>query len=418
MEPNVRPPNTALQVIGVQDVRVTNEMRLLHLIRDRQPVSRTDVVKETGLRPGTVSVVVNRLLKSGFIYEAEEAPSKGGRRAVYLEVNARKAYAVGLSIQAHESIYIVSDFNGRVMSQESMATGRDAEVFLRSLGREIAGHVTNNYADEEFAEIGVSIPGLLDRRAGTVVSSPNLGWRNVAVREILESEIRLPVQIENDANAAALSELWYGPLGISNAYSLLFVLVVDGIGTGFILNGELHIGSTVGSGGFGHISMDPQGPLCSCGNIGCWEALAADPATVKAFQSKNPTQAERVQTMQELVDLALSGESAAVRQVQETATLLGRGIRGLAQGLTPQVIVLGGEIARAWPLVKPILDHELHSVYLIEGMSLPLLRCATVAQPSLSGSIPLAFRSVFKRENERPRRAVFKHRKHVKEAIG
>ncbi|MDQ2844499.1 MAG: ROK family transcriptional regulator [Acidobacteriota bacterium] len=397
----MRSLNTNLQVLGVQDVRETNEMRLLHLIRDRQPVSRADLIKETGLRPGTVSVVVNRLLKSELIYEAEEAPSKGGRRAVYLQVNAEKAYAVGVSVGVQQSVYVVSDFNGRVLSQRSLPSEREAAPFFASLGREIANHLKADYANSRFAGIGVSVPGLVDRDNGVVVSSPNLGWLNVPVRQLLENEVKLPVQVENDANAAALSELWYGPLEASRAQSLLFVLVVDGIGTGFILNGELHIGSSIGSGGFGHISMDPSGPLCSCGNIGCWEALAADPATVKRFQNKSPKLASLVRSVHDIIALAVNGESSAVRQIRETATLLGRGIRGLAQGLTPEVIVVGGEITEAWPLIESTLKEELRSGYLIEGLSLPQLRRASTENPSLFGAIPLALRSVLKNEKRR-----------------
>jgi predicted NBD/HSP70 family sugar kinase len=391
-----------LQVLGIQDVRDTNEMRLLHLIRDRQPISRTDVVNETGLRPGTVSVVVNRLLKSGFVYEAEEAPSKGGRRAVYLQVNAEKAYAVGLSIGVHQSVYVVSDFNGRVLSQRTLRTSRNAEPFLRELGQQIASHLNANYPNGRISGVGASVPGLLDRSNGVVVFSPNLGWSNVPIRSLLQEQVNLPVCIENDANAAALSELWYGPLGVSSAHSLLFVLVVEGIGTGFILNGELHIGSSVGSGGFGHISMDPQGPPCSCGNRGCWEALASDPATVKQFQKRNPQFAGGVRSVHDIVGLALGGESGAIQQINDTAALLGRGIRGLAQGLTPEVIIVGGEIAEAWSLVEPVLKGELRSGYLIEGLSLPRLRRASVENPSLFGAIPLALRSVLKNENRRP----------------
>lgn len=389
-----------LQVLGMQDVRETNELRLLHLIRDRQPVSRTDVVKETGLRPGTVSVVVSRLIRSGFIYEAEEAPSKGGRRAVYLQVNSEKAYAVGLSIGVHRSVYVVSDFNGRVLSQKSVTTGHEAEPFLRSLGQQIRDDLKKGYANARFSGIGVSVPGLLDRSEGVLVSSPNLGWNRVPIGRLLESAVNLPVVLENDANAAALSELWYGPRDFSSAPTLLFVLVVEGLGTGFILDGGLHIGSSVGAGGFGHISMDPNGPLCSCGNAGCWEALAADPATLKAFRKKNPGLAGGVRSVHDIVSLALNGEAAAIQQIKQTATFLGRGIRGIAHGLTPEVIVVGGEITEAWALVEPAIKDELRSGYLIDGLSLPHLRRASVENPSLFGAIPLALRSVLKNEKQ------------------
>lgn len=385
-----------LRVLGVEDVRDTNEMRLLHLIRDRQPVSRTEVVKETGLRPGTVSVVVNRLLRSGFVYEAEEAPSKGGRRAVYLQVNSEKAYAVGLSIGVHQSIYLVSDFNGRVLSQRTFRTSRNADSFLKQLAQDISAHLESNYGKAHFSAVGVSVPGLLDRTEGTIVFSPNLGWKDVPIRRLLNHELHLPVEIENDANVAALAELWYGPMEISSAHSLLFVLIVEGIGTGFIHNGELHIGSSVGSGGFGHIPMDPQGPRCSCGNIGCWEALASDQATISRFQKKHPTLAAGVRSIHDMVGLAMSGGKEARQQLLYTATLLGRGIRGLAQGLSPEVIVVGGQITEAWSLIEPVLKDELHSGYLIQGLSLPEIRRASVESPSMFGAIPLALRSIFR----------------------
>jgi predicted NBD/HSP70 family sugar kinase len=391
----VRLGKPGVRVLGVEDVRDTNEMSVLHLIRDRQPVSRADLVRETGLRPGTVSVVVTRLLRTGFIYEAEEAPSKGGRRAVYLQVNSEKAYAVGLDIGARESVYLVSDFNGRVLGQRRVRTSRDAEPFLQQLGKDIAALLQANYGKANFLAAGVSVPGLLDRHEGTLVFSPNLGWRNVPIRKLLEAELGLPVRIENDANAAALGELWYGPMEVSSAHSLLFVLVVEGIGTGFILNGELHIGSSVGAGGFGHISLDPRGPACSCGNAGCWEALASDDATLGRFHKKHPELASSVRSVHDIVGLAINGHADARRQLVITAQLLGRGIRGLAHGLTPEIVVVGGQIAEAWSLIEPAIRTELRSGYLIEGLSLPQLRRASVENPSMFGSIPLALRTIF-----------------------
>ncbi len=389
------------RILGVQDVRDTNELYFLHLIRDRQPVSRTDLVRETGLRAGTVSVVVNRLLKAGFIYEAEEAPSQGGRRAVYLQVNAEKAYAVAINIGVHQSVYLVSDFNGRVLSQRTCRTRENAPEFLLSLSREITAHLQNYYPKAQIWAVGVSVPGLLERSEGTLVYSPNLGWRDVPVRAILQKELNLPVYVENDANTAALSEFWYGPLDVSKAYSLLFVLIVEGIGTGFILNGELHIGTRVGSGGFGHISLDPVGPLCSCGNVGCWEALASDEATLASFHHAHPDRAKTVHSVRDLAQLALNGDQPAIDQILKTSSYIGRALRGLAHGLAPEVIVVGGQITEAWPLMEPVLQRELKSGYLLAGVSLPNLRRASVEAPSLFGAIPLALRTMLQEDRVR-----------------
>ncbi len=394
-----------LEVLDVEDVRDTNETRFLHLIRDRQPVTRTELAAETGLRPGTISLIVNRLRRNGFVHEGKEAPSKGGRRAVYLQVNAEKAYAVGISIGVHQSVYLVSDFNGRILSQRSVSTRRDAERFLHQLGKEIAAHLKQNYRESQFWGVGVTAPGLIDREQGKLVYSPNLGWADVPIARFLKRSLKLPIYLENDANAAALSELWYGPMEIASAHSLLFILVVEGIGTGFILNGELHIGSRIGLGGFGHMQLDSQGPPCSCGNIGCWEALASDDATVARFLRKHPGRSREVGSVHDLVTFALNGDKAASDQLLTTASVIGKGIRGLAQGLAPEVVVVGGEIAEAWSLIEPALRKEIRSGYLIDGVSEPILRRASVDRPSMFGTIPLCLRSIFRNRGKQEQAA-------------
>jgi predicted NBD/HSP70 family sugar kinase len=386
-----------LRMLDVEDVRETNELKLLHLIRDRQPISRADLVRQTGLLAGTVSVIVNRLLRAGVIYEGEEAPSSGGRRPTYLQVNAEKAYVLGISIGVQQTSYAVSDFNGRLLIQRSLRTEADSEAFLTRLGSQFSTLLKTNFQRSRFAAVAVSVPGLIDRMAGCVVRSPNLGWSDVPVRSILEKQLGLPVHVENDANAAALSELWYGPMEVWRAHCMLFVLIVEGIGTGLILNGELYVGSRIGMGGFGHISMDPSGPRCSCGNVGCWEALGSDHAALTRFRDSPNNAGQQVSSMGDLVDLAHSGDECARKELLRTASLIGRGLRGLAHGMAPDVIVIGGQIATAWAMIEPILSSELQSEYLVAGTSKPLLRPASVDQPSLFGAIPIALRTVLQR---------------------
>ena len=202
-----------LRMLAVEDVRETNELKLLHVIRDRQPISRADLVKATGLRAGTISVIASRLLKAGVVHEGESAPSGGGRPATYLQINAEKAYVAGISIGVHDTVYGVSDFNGRILNQRTLRTEGDGPAFLDQLGKDIATHLKTGFRRASFAGVGVSVPGLVDRQDGRLVRSPNLGWRDIPLRSILESKLNLPVHVENDANAAALSELWYGADG-------------------------------------------------------------------------------------------------------------------------------------------------------------------------------------------------------------
>jgi predicted NBD/HSP70 family sugar kinase len=339
---------------------------------------------------------VNRLIRSSIVYEGAEAPSSGGRRPTYLQVNAEKAYVIGISIGVQQSFYGISDFNGRILNRRTQKTELDAALFLTRIAKDIASDLKEKFRRPRLAGVGVSIPGLVDRLDGHLVRSPNLGWSDVPIRSILERELEIPVFVENDANAAALSELWYGPIDLWAAHCIVFVLVVEGIGIGLILNGELYVGSRIGLGGFGHVPMDPQGPLCSCGNVGCWEALASDRATLSRFAQLS-TDGNHAGSVRELIGLATSGDRRACEALQVTGRSLGRGIRGLAHGLSPELIVIGGEITGAWPMIEGIVNSEMQGEYLLAGISRPGVRPASVDQPAFFGAFPVGLRSVLQK---------------------
>ena len=190
-------------MVGVHDIRDINQTVFLHLIREKQPISRADIAKITGLRAGTVSSIVNRLIKSGLVYEGTEGPSSGGRPPKYLYINSESFYVLAIDIGVTDSVYAVSDFSGRILQQRSMLTEGEPEEFLAGLADAIINLVASHFPRARFAAVGVSLPGLIDRETGSIVSSPNLEWTDVPVRKILQEKLELPVFVENDANAAA-----------------------------------------------------------------------------------------------------------------------------------------------------------------------------------------------------------------------
>jgi transcriptional regulator of PTS gene len=391
-----RPDTKSLKMVGVRDARDINQTVFLHLIRERQPISRADIVKATGLKPGTVSAIVNRLIRARLVYEGAEGPSSGGRPPRYLHVNAESAYVLALDIGVRKTVYAVSDFNGRILMQRAVITEGDPKEFLQSLAGEAAKLVKNQYPRARFEAVGVSVPGLVDRADGAVIASPNLGWNLVPVRSILEERLSLPVYVENDANAAAFAELWYGPLDEVNVRTLLCVLVVEGLGTGLIINGELHVGTRIGLGGFGHMTMQPNGLVCTCGRRGCWETLASDRATLARYCALAKTRAAKsLQTLTELVTMAKKGDGLALEAIKTTAEYLGEGVASLAHGLSPEAIVIGGQIADAWDIVGPIIKERIHSNYIVPPMSF-VVRPSSVQQPSLFGAIPIALQHCFR----------------------
>lgn len=383
-----------LKMIDVHDVRDINQTILLHLIRERQPISRAEISKTTGLRPGTVSSIVNRLIRKGVIREGAEGPSSGGRKPRFLYINGENAYVLAIDIGVRETVYAVSDFNGRILKQKSVMTKGKPQIFLKNLCTEIKKTISKNYSRVKFEAVGVSVPGLVNRTTGEVAVSPNLEWNNAPVKKLIEDELGLPVYVENDANAAAFSELWYGPLDEIKIKTLLYILVVDGLGTGLIINGNLHIGSEIGLGGFGHMCIEPNGELCSCGRKGCWETLASESATIARYSRLTNNKSDSI-TITEIITKANDGDKQAIAAIKATAEYLGDGIASIAHGLSPEIIVIGGDISAAWNLIEPIIKKKLKSEYIIPSIAKMEVRPASVTQPSLFGAIPIALQNFF-----------------------
>jgi predicted NBD/HSP70 family sugar kinase len=385
-----------MKIVDINDIRNINQTVLLHLIRERQPISRVEIARITGLRPGTISSIVNRLIRRGAIFEGAEGPSSGGRKPTYLNINAENAYILGIDIGVRDTVYAVSDFNGRILKQKHTVTDGDAREFIERLADEISKLIKRDYSRVKFAGVGVSVPGLIRRETGEIAVSPNLGWKDVPLKALLETKLKLPVFVENDANAAAFSELWYGPLDEIKVKTLLYILVVDGLGCGLIINGELHVGSKVGMGGFGHMCIEPNGELCSCGRKGCWETLASESATIARYHRLMSNKNGSITTsITDIIAQANRGEPKAVAAITATAEYLGEGIASLAHGLSPESIVIGGEIAAAWPLLEPVINERIKSQYIIPELARIDIRPASVQRPSLFGTIPIALQNYF-----------------------
>lgn len=385
-----------LKIVDIQDIRNINQTLLLHLIREKQPISRAEIAKVSGLRPGTVSSIVNRLIRKGVIYEGAEGPSSGGRKPIYLYINGENAYVLAVDIGVRDTVYAVSDFNGRILKQKALITEGKPQELLERLAKEIRKTIEKDYPRVKFEAVGVSVPGLIKRDTGEITVSPNLEWNNIPVKAILEEKLNLPVFVENDANAAAFSELWYGPLDEIKVKTLLYILVVDGLGTGLIINGELHVGSQIGLGGFGHMCLEPNGEVCSCGRKGCWETLASESATIARYHRlMNNKNGSTTTSITDLIANANRGDAKAIAAIRATAEYLGEGIASLAHGLSPEIIVIGGDISAAWNLIEPIIKEKVKSRYLIPSIAKIEIRAASVQRPSLFGAIPIALQNFF-----------------------
>ena len=388
-----RKPNlSGVRAAGHNVLRLANRRILLNIVSDRQPISRAEIAKLSGLNKGTISTITGELLREKFVIEEATGRTTpvGGKPPTPLRLNEMRYGLFGLDIRADETILALSDFHGRLVARKSYETAPDPQPFLADLGREIVRLRDEHPQFIEMAGVGVSLPGLVDNAGGRFVSSVVLPWRDVPVVEWLVESTGLPVHIDNTARCAALAEIWHSKAQYAHVRNLLYVSVSSGLSCGVVIDGSIYRGGTNTAGQFGHVSIEQGGPECRCGQRGCWDLYASDNATVARYKGLPAATAKRGVTMRRIVELVETGDPAAAEAVRETARYLGIGITGLVNGLDPDVVVVGGEIAKAWGLVEPIIAQEVSRNMLGPGVrDVPIRRSSFEVRPSLKGALTL-----------------------------
>jgi len=206
----------------------------------------------------------------------------------------------------------------------------------------------------------------------------------------------LPVQIDNDANAAALAELWFGRPEIRHVRDFIFVLVEDGLGTGIVFDGQVYHGMAGAAGEFGHMTIGEDGPVaCAAGSHECWEAFASERAALARYKKTVGGAANSI-SFRKLIDYGLQGEKQASAALQATAYYLGLGISNLLKGLSPEAVIIGGEISRAWPIISTQLTDTVNESSICRGLPSARLIPSTLGEdPRLMGAVSLVLAGKF-----------------------
>jgi predicted NBD/HSP70 family sugar kinase len=388
-----RKPNLDnVRAAGHDTLRLVNRRILLNILSDRQPISRAEIAKISGLNKATISTITSELLKDRCIIESGSGKTTpiGGKPPTPLRLNALRYGLFGVDIRAEETILALSDFNNRLIARLSFETSNDATTFLAKLGKEINRLRAKHDDFIEFAGIGVSLPGLVDSHSGEFLISVVLPWRNVPVVRLLEKTTHLHVVVDNSARCAALAEIWHSKAQYANVRNLLYVGVSTGLACGVVIDGGLYRGGNNSAGQFGHIPINLDGPECRCGQRGCWDLYASDKATLARYHKLRGVNSKRQMTMRKLMELVEAGDQTATEAVRETARYLGIGITGLINGLDPEVVVVGGEITKAWGLIEAIIIEETRrSLLAPRAHGVAIRRSAFEVRPSLKGALTL-----------------------------
>jgi predicted NBD/HSP70 family sugar kinase len=269
------------QVATSETARDINSRIMLNLVRKHQPVSRADLMRYSGLQRSTVSVITEQLIAERWLREGAFGNLPRGRRPTFLHLNEDRAGIFGINIQPLTTNLVLANLAGHFLVEESFPTPTDPDRFVTLVSSRI-GELINKHPKIAYEGVGVSLPGRIDLSSQRFVFAPNLGWREIDLKSRLEEATGLSVEMENAANACALSEFWFGSHheGLQN---LIVVTVSEGIGVGMILNGQLVRGPSGLAGEFGHVPLNEVGPKCRCGNQGCWEVYASNSAAVRYY---------------------------------------------------------------------------------------------------------------------------------------
>ncbi|MCI0397229.1 MAG: ROK family transcriptional regulator [Chloroflexi bacterium] len=345
-------------IVDLTSVRANNLSRVLNLIREAGSISRAALVRQTGLSATTVSALANDLLASGFVHESGTGRSGGGRPPILLQFDYKFRHVVGVDMGATHLTAVAMDLQGCVVArhfchydvignpQGTMATiCQLAERVIAEAGLE----------PSRILGLGITIPAPLEGQnldRLTTIYMP--AWEGLDLLGTVQQAFAFPVYLDNDANAGAIAEKWWG---VGRSFSnLAYIKLGTGVGSGLILKNEIYRGNGGTAGEIGHTTIDPDGPRCRCGNRGCMESFVGAPAVLaevaRRFDGRRPAWApEDGLTLNAITTAALAGDPVCRSVVEEAGAYLGIAVANLVNLINPGLVVLGGDLGEAGDLL-------------------------------------------------------------------
>ncbi|HEX5809701.1 MAG TPA: ROK family transcriptional regulator [Anaerolineales bacterium] len=345
-----------------QNVKTFNKHALVDLIRFAgRGVARTDIAQELGLTRASVTILINDLIESGIILETESRSTRSGRPPVVLDINPKSGLAAAIDMGATHVSVAIGDFSAHILEEIEqpfrIASGpkqclEESDRLLRDMLKKCGLSMSDLVA------VGVSVPGPVITDTGMVMAPPIMpGWDRFPIRTTLENLWNVPVALNNDANFGAIGEWVFGAgRGEKN---LAFIKVGSGIGAGLIINRQIFGGTTGSAGEIGHLTIDENGPLCTCGNRGCLEAFAGGQAielqAQKLVESGKRTLLSELNTkpisVRDVAEAARRGDLAAQEILHRSGTFIGIAVAGLINLVNPSVVIIGGGVAEVGELL-------------------------------------------------------------------
>lgn len=332
--------------------RAYNRANLLHQIRTKGLISRIDLARSTGLSQASVTTMIAELRDEGLIVEKKSGPYEGGRRPVLLGINADGIHVIGVNISIGQIRVVVINFLSEVVGTYTCLLDKafyQPEDLAHKIVRAVQACMwESNFSKDQISGVGIGIPGLVDSASGVIKFLPNYGWEDVPFRDMLQKEMNHPVYIDNSSNNLAIAEYWWGSgKGVDN---FLVVTLENGVGAGSVVNGQLMRGHQGIASEFGHLCIDPNGPLCRCGRRGCIETYSGNNGIIREAkkligQGKWNTQDVSAGKLvfKDVLEELQTGNEELIALYEKAGEVLGIGVSNLITLFNPELLIITGK---------------------------------------------------------------------------
>jgi len=354
--------STTFWSVPTQNLKNLNKHAIIDLIRfSSGGISRVELARRMGLTRAAVSAIINDLLDVGLVRESEGTyPS--GRKPIVLEINPMLGHVVGVDMGASHVMLILADFSGRQIHEMEapLDINEGPVVCLDKVARLVDRLLAEAHMTiKDISAFGVGVPGPIVAKEGMVSGPPIMpGWDRYPIRDHLQELWGKPVSLNNDAELGAVGEWAYGA-GRGERY-LCYIKVGTGIGAGLLLDGQIYRGATGCAGEIGHITIDENGPICTCGNRGCLEAIAGGNAIIRKVKEsvrlgQRTILADLVHQdklgVGDVMNAARHGDHLAQRITAEAGMHLGTAIANVINLFNPSMVIVGGSVGQIGDLL-------------------------------------------------------------------
>ena len=387
------------------DLTEMNRSAIVRILQQKGMCTRAEIAKLMGLTQASITKLVAYLIDMGIVSEVGSVKGKGNRRSIGLRLNAEKNLVIGVKFSRHVYAIGVFDISGKLyeQSETEYSLEEKAGKVLSDMKAQIKA-LLKKY--EKVVAIGLALPGPYLRKEGHIAMVTRMpSWHNVNFIEEFKEEFDKPVFIEQDANAGALAEWWFGNHG-RPLTSLTYFLVGEGVGSGVVDHDSLLLGNQGIASEVGHISIDYNGPTCECGNRGCLELYCSTMAFLKEAEEKLPelfkeSYKNRAQACERVFEAARNGNETSKTLVEKIAEYIGYGCVTLINAYDPEIIVIGDSISKGNELLLPTIKRVVKERTLPEIGERVRIEISNLSiDPTLYGAAAIATDRVLRKPSE------------------